>query len=55
MITLPKYEFGRNEFIKFDNNRSFFKKLSVGMPDALVPVKDSMELIKNIILGRNAS
>ena len=42
------------EFIKFDNNRRFFKKLSVGMPDALVPVKDTMELIKNIILGRNS-
>lgn len=54
LITLPKYEFGRNEFIKFDNNRRFFKKLSVGMPDALVPVKDTMELIKNIILGRNS-
>ena len=24
------------------------------MPDALVPVKDTMELIKNIILGRNS-
>lgn len=54
LITLPKYEFGRNEFIKFDNNRKFFKKLSVGMPDALVPVKDTMEIIKNIILGRNS-
>ena len=24
------------------------------MPDALVPVKDTMEIIKNIILGRNS-
>lgn len=54
LITLQKYEFGRAAFIKLDNNRRFFKKLSVGIPDALVPVKDTMELIKNIILNRNS-
>ena len=54
LITLSKYEFGGTKFIRLDNNRRFLKKISLGIPDAIVPVKDTMELIKNIILNRNA-
>lgn len=54
LITLDKYDFGRSDIIRLYNDRRFFKKLSIGMPSKIVPVKDTMELVKNIIINRSS-
>lgn len=54
LITLDKYDFGRTDIIRLYNDRRFFKKVSIGMPSAIVYVKDAMELIKNIIINRSS-
>lgn len=51
-ITIPQYDFSGKDTIRLENGKSYFRKISIGVPTALVQVKDPLEYVKEIVMGR---
>ncbi len=54
VISLAEYTFNSSEILKLDNGKFYFRRLSIGIPSSIVQVKDSLEVIKGIIISKSS-
>lgn len=54
VISLPKYEISGRDVVHLSNGKTYYRSISIGIPSEVVNVKDSMDIVKTVILERNS-
>ena len=53
VISLPRYDFDKSQIVNFENDKRYFKNITLGLPTEIVYVRDKIDILKTIILSKS--